>query len=134
MGTNVFPVIDMVATGKNIVRLRQARGLSVSDVQKYFGFDAPQAIYKWQKGQTLPSVDNLLALSYLFEVPMDELLIQREPRFQILPQDSSCGSGRFGKCLMMRNRISLFHYLHQLITKGAIIVMAKQIHFVLDFS
>ena len=97
MGTNVFPVIDMVATGKNIVRLRQACGLSVSDVQKYFGFDAPQAIYKWQKGQTLPSVDNLLALSYLFEVPMDELLIPREPRFQILPQDNSCGSGRFGK-------------------------------------
>ena len=42
-----FPVIDPVATGENIVRLRQERGLSVRDLQAYFGFEEPQAIYKW---------------------------------------------------------------------------------------
>ena len=31
-----FPVIDPVATGKNIVRLRTERGLSVRDLQSYF--------------------------------------------------------------------------------------------------
>jgi len=91
-----FPVIDMAATGKNIQRLRKARGLSVSDVQRYFGFEAPQAVYKWQKGQSLPSVDNLFALSVLLEVPLDELLVREEPRFQILPQDKTCGSHFFG--------------------------------------
>ena len=95
MNSKTFPVIDMVATGKNIVFLRQARGLSVSAVQEYFGFDAPQAIYKWQKGQTLPSVDNLFALAALFEVSIDDILIP-EHNFQVLPQDTSCGSGRFG--------------------------------------
>ena len=91
-----FPVIDMAATGKNIQRLRKARGLSVSDVQRFFGFEAPQAVYKWQKGQSLPSVDNLIALSDLLEVPLDELLVRAGPRFQYLPQDKTCGSHFFG--------------------------------------
>lgn len=70
-----FPVIDLSATGKNIIRLRQARGLSVRDVQAYFGFEEPQAIYKWQQGKSLPTVDNLYALSNLLEVPMNDILI-----------------------------------------------------------
>ena len=69
MNEKVFPVIDPVATGKNIVRLRTERGLSVRDLQSYFGFEDPQAIYKWQQGKSLPSVDNLYALGALFEVP-----------------------------------------------------------------
>ena len=45
-----FPVIDPAATGQNILRLRLERGLSVRDLQAYFGFEEPQAIYKWQRG------------------------------------------------------------------------------------
>ena len=41
-----FPVIDPVATGANICQLRKARGLTVRDLQRYFGFEEPQAIYK----------------------------------------------------------------------------------------
>ena len=96
MSVKYYPVIDMIATGQNITDLRKARGLSVSDLQEYFGFDAPQAIYKWQRGQSLPSTDNLYALAFLFEVSIEEILIPIKPRFQILPQDNSCGSGRFG--------------------------------------
>ncbi|HWQ50399.1 MAG TPA: helix-turn-helix transcriptional regulator [Terriglobales bacterium] len=70
-----FPVIDPVATGENIVRLRRERGLSVRDLQAYFGFEEPQAIYKWQRGKSLPSVDNLYALGRLLDVPMDEILV-----------------------------------------------------------
>ena len=39
-----FRVIDPVATGANIVRLRKERGLTVRDLQAYFGFEEPQAI------------------------------------------------------------------------------------------
>ena len=60
---NTFPIIDVQATGANILRLRKLNGLSVKDLQVYFGFEGPQAIYKWQWGQCLPSVDNLFALS-----------------------------------------------------------------------
>ena len=70
-----FPVIDPVATGENILRLRKARGLSVRDLQNWFGFEEPQAIYKWQKGKSLPTVDNLYALGALLHVPMEEILV-----------------------------------------------------------
>ena len=75
-----FPVIDLAATGENILRLRQARGLTVRDVQAYFGFEEPQAIYKWQRGKSLPTVDNLYALSDLLEVPMNDILVPAEPK------------------------------------------------------
>lgn len=75
MGSTPFPSIDMAATGRNITNLRKAHGLSVRDLQQYFGFDEPQAIYKWQRGQSLPSVDNLFALSTLLAVPMNDILV-----------------------------------------------------------
>ena len=75
MKSAYFPTIDLVATGRHIAQLRQERGLSVKDLQAYFGFDAPQAIYKWQNGTTLPTVDNLLALSALLQVPMQDILV-----------------------------------------------------------
>ena len=75
MNTHAFPVIDLIATGDNIRRLRLERGLSVRDLQMFFGFEQPQAIYKWQKGACLPTVDNLYALGSLFGVPMDQILV-----------------------------------------------------------
>lgn len=75
MYSNLFPVIDLPATGENIRRLRQAKGLSVRDLQQFFGFEEPQAIYKWQRGQCLPTVDNLYALSNLLDVPMNDILV-----------------------------------------------------------
>ena len=88
----MFPVIDPVATGENILRLRKARGLSVRDLQNWFGFEEPQAIYKWQKGKSLPTVDNLYALGALLNVPMEEILVPCKTQLNIVsgPQDSSC--------------------------------------------
>ena len=71
----IFPVIDMAATGRVIKALREQNGYSVQDVQEYFGFDQPQAIYKWQRGITLPTVDNLYALSSLLGAPIKEILV-----------------------------------------------------------
>lgn len=89
-----FPVIDMAATGENIKRLRMERGLTVRDLQKYFGFEEPQAIYKWQRGQSLPSVDNLYALGNLLGLSMDEILIPRKAhnRTSDKQQEESCCS------------------------------------------
>ena len=75
MESKFYRSIDMTATGKRIAELRVRRGYTVADLQRYFGFEAPQAIYKWQKGQSLPSTDNLYALSWLLEVPMEEILV-----------------------------------------------------------
>lgn len=70
-----MPTIDLPMTGANIVRLRKAAGLSVRDLQRTFGFNSPQAIYKWQRGDALPTVDNLLVLAMLFRVRIDDILI-----------------------------------------------------------
>lgn len=95
MQSKSFPVIDPIATGQNILRLRETRGLTVRDLQIYFGFEEPQAIYKWQCGKSLPSVDNLYALAALLEVPMDAILVPAAPQLNIIAieqQDDSCCS------------------------------------------
>ncbi|MDO4867769.1 MAG: helix-turn-helix transcriptional regulator [Clostridia bacterium] len=73
--SSVFPVIDLPGTGRNIQRLREKAGVTVRELQAYFGFEYPQAIYKWQHGECLPSIDNLLALARVLEVPMEDLLV-----------------------------------------------------------
>ena len=72
---DTITVVDMAATGKNITRLRKSAGISVKDMQNVFGFGTPQAIYKWQNGTSLPTVDNLVMLAGLFDVTVDEILI-----------------------------------------------------------
>ena len=96
-----FPVIDPVATGENILRLRMRRGLSVRDLQNWFGFEEPQAIYKWQKGKSLPSVDNLYALGALLDVSMEEILVPCRPKLNTVTpgqQDIPCCPPLFFLC------------------------------------
>ena len=69
-----IPVIDMCKTGQNIVHYRKQQGLSVKDLQNIFGFEHPNAIYKWQKGKSIPTVDNLVSLSALFKAPIDDII------------------------------------------------------------
>ena len=69
-----FPVIDPARTGQNICALRKRRGISVRELQELLGFATPQAIYKWQHGDNLPTVDNLVALAVIFAVPIEEIL------------------------------------------------------------
>ena len=73
--TMTFPTINLVATGQNIAKLRKAAGLSVKDLQDIFGFATPQAIYKWQKGAAMPTIDNLVALAMIFQVKMDDIIV-----------------------------------------------------------
>lgn len=70
-----IPTVDLVATGKNIEKLRKEAGYTVKDLQNIFGFGTPQAIYKWQHGTALPTVDNLVLLSAIFKVSIDEILV-----------------------------------------------------------
>ncbi|MBQ9912162.1 MAG: helix-turn-helix transcriptional regulator [Firmicutes bacterium] len=99
-----FPVIDMAATGSNIKRLRLEKGMSVRQLQSYFGFDEPQAIYKWQRGESLPSVDNLYALGALLEVPMEHILVPMKSSLHIVneQQDKTCCSVFLRKLFWIR--------------------------------
>lgn len=70
-----FPVIDTARTGARIADLRKAAGLSVHDLQVVFGFNSPQAIYKWQNGAALPTIDNLIVLAAVLQVRIDDILV-----------------------------------------------------------
>ena len=70
----LVPVVDMKQTGEKIVSLRTQRGISVRDLQHMLGFTTPQSIYKWQRGETLPTIENLAALACILGVPMDAIL------------------------------------------------------------
>ena len=73
-----IPTINMVKTGQNILHLREQAGLSVKELQEIFGFATPQAIYKWQRGTAMPTVDNLVVLAAVFNVPLDNILVVEE--------------------------------------------------------
>ena len=73
-----FPSINMEKTGQNITRMRISAGLTVKDIQQIFGFSTPNAIYKWQKGQAMPTLDNIVVLAVLFGVRIDDILVTDE--------------------------------------------------------
>ena len=78
MEENLFfdvPIIDMKKTGQRIATLREKSGMSVKDLQDIFGFATPQAIYKWQNGKAMPTIDNLALLSRIFGVKMEDIIV-----------------------------------------------------------
>ena len=70
-----LPAIDLKKTGQNITRMRKEVGLSVRELQVMFGFTSPQAIYNWQNGVSLPSVDNFIVLAAILGVTIDEIIV-----------------------------------------------------------
>lgn len=59
-----MPIIDMKATGTNIKAMI-----------KQCGFNTPQAIFKWMRGDAVPTIDNMIILADMFGVPIDKIII-----------------------------------------------------------
>lgn len=74
----IYPDIDMEKTGKLIRQRILGAGLTVKDIQEKLYLSCPQPIYRWFKGQILPSVNHLYALSKLLGIHMEELLVQKK--------------------------------------------------------
>ncbi len=69
-----YPVINTYEVGQRIRELRMQNHLSVEMLSYYMGFESVQAIYKWQRGESLPTVDNLYALSKVLGTTMEYIL------------------------------------------------------------
>ena len=67
--------VNMTATGANIKNMMKARNIKVKDVQAVCGFGTPQAIFKWMRGDAVPTIDNLIILADMFDVPIDKIII-----------------------------------------------------------
>lgn len=70
-----MPAIDMKATGNNIKALREENKYTVKDLQKELGLATTYAVYKWQNGETMPTLDNMVILAKLFGTTIDEMLV-----------------------------------------------------------
>lgn len=69
-----IPVINLPMTGAKIDLLRKKANISVKEIQEVFGFESPQAIYKWIHGKNLPTIDNLIILAEIFNVTVEDIL------------------------------------------------------------
>ena len=78
-----IPTIDMIKTGQNIGRLRKLAGVSVKELQNVFGFATPQAIYKWQQGAAMPTIDNLVILAAVLGVRIDDILVMTDMQIAV---------------------------------------------------
>ena len=73
----IFTSLDLVRSGQRLYSVMFTNGYSVREVQDILHLSCPQSIYKWIHGTTLPSVDNLYMLSKLFNMHMEELLVEK---------------------------------------------------------
>ena len=76
---NMFPVVDKIRTGKRIAFWMRIYALTPKDIQKYLSLSCVQTIYRWLDGTNIPSIDNLYAMSQLFEVGMNSIVVGKEP-------------------------------------------------------
>ena len=70
--------ISLQETGKRIRDLMVASGYTVKDIQIACSFMNPQAIYRWMRGEALPSVENLVILSRVLKTDVESLLVIKE--------------------------------------------------------
>ena len=72
-----YPVIDPVQTGSNIRHLIKASGNTIAGVGRMLGIADMSTMYKWLRGDALPGIDNMLALSILLGVPINDILVTK---------------------------------------------------------
>lgn len=86
----MLPIIDRKRTGIRLRRIMDERGLSVKDVQQYLELGSVQSVYHWLNGLSMPTIDNLYALSELFQMPIDDLVCENRDNVFAYKSDSQC--------------------------------------------
>ena len=73
-----YPVIDMVKTGIKIRQLIRDKTYTVEKVRDCLELETSQALYKWFRGESVPKVDNLIALCRLLDVKVEDMIICKD--------------------------------------------------------
>lgn len=73
----VFIGIDTEATGERIHALMKQKGLTIREVADAVSISS-QSVWKWCKGQTVPSLDNMVILSKILETGIDDIVVKKE--------------------------------------------------------
>lgn len=80
-----YPVLDTREVAANLKRMRKERSITVMQVAEFMGFTSPQAVYKWERGDCMPTLDNIFALSRLFDTTIDILITARREEDESSP-------------------------------------------------
>lgn len=76
-----------IGLDKRLKDAREAKGLSQNYVAEHLNITR-QAISKWENGKSMPDLENLIILSTLYEISLDELL-GRTPSPEETPEPQS---------------------------------------------
>ncbi len=71
-------IIDIQKTGEHLKGLCKQHSISVSELQEVLHLKCPQSIYRWFKGETLPTVDHLIVLAHRMKLPVEELIVLKD--------------------------------------------------------
>ena len=72
-----MPIVDVIATGANIKAIMKQKNIKTADIQAVCGFNTPQAIFKWLRGDAMPTIDNIVILAGMFDMPIDDIIIRK---------------------------------------------------------
>jgi transcriptional regulator with XRE-family HTH domain len=73
----IYPVIDPAGTGSKLRSLIVRSGNSIADVGRMLGIADMSTMYKWLRGDALPGIDNMLALSIILNVSINDILVTK---------------------------------------------------------
>ncbi|AYB37404.1 helix-turn-helix domain-containing protein [Brevibacillus laterosporus] len=62
-----------MSLGQQLKKFRELKSLSQEDIAQKIGVTR-QAVYKWENDKSYPDIDNLILLSELYNVTLDELI------------------------------------------------------------
>lgn len=90
----MYPVIDKAATGKRIREIMEERDVTVKDIQNYLSLSCVQSIYHWLEGKTMPTIDNLYAMSEYLNVSIDEMICGNRKKHMVVEKRQSSNRWR----------------------------------------
>lgn len=65
--------IDTMSIGKKIKYLRELKGMTQEELANLL-YVSKQAVSKWEKGLTIPDIENIIRLCEIFNVDINYLL------------------------------------------------------------
>ena len=76
-----------IEIANKLVELRKNHELSQEELAEKLGISR-QAISKWERAESSPDTDNLIALAKLYDISLDELLLNKEKKVDNTPIDN----------------------------------------------
>lgn len=69
------PRLNIRKLGRLLKKERTARGITVEELARTLMI-SQMAIYKWERGLSAPTLDNLIRIAFIMELSIDDLLFQ----------------------------------------------------------